>query len=81
MSEEAPDKTILLPNRTTRGNRYKHVIRDEDIDEEQEDKEFWQQEFFQEEAKDEQYITESDLSDVFESDFLDTVRGQPCAPT
>lgn len=69
------EKGILLPNRTTRGNRYKRLIRDDDIDDEQqEDKEFWQQEFFKDEERDDQYLTESEPSDIFESDFLDTVR-------
>ncbi len=73
-------KGILLPNRTTRGNRYRKLVQDDDIDDEQqEDKEFWQQEFFKDEERDDEYLTESEPSDIFESDFLDTVCGHPAA--
>lgn len=66
MSGTRRDTPSLLPERSTRGKRYKAALADE---EDKADNEFWNQEFFAEEGLDEDYEEEKVSEDVPDSDF------------
>lgn len=59
-----------LPARSTRGKRIAKLIEEEDED----DQEFWNQEAWQEEAVDDDYKSETEEEDVFDSDFSEEVQ-------
>lgn len=66
----APPQSRSLPERVTRGRRFKELIgSDAEVDEE-----FWGNDVWNEEAQDEEWSTENEghYKDKFDSDFLDT---------